>query len=332
MAQTARTMPMTVLLSMEAGDADTWNRLASAGRKFVAERFSPESLSAAIRNLAERTRQVAPKPRSFQNWFYREIEHAIPEVLQAPARHHSLLRTLGYWQLGRKALDSGNPKAALRQFRHVFTAVRGRLPVSAFHTALLDDMARAYRELGNDEMARLCEAEKHHCVWPWPARAPLKPSRPESSKDSGCVEISAALPTYNRSGILRVCLAALAFQSLAADRWEVVVVDDGSTDDTSSLLREIVLPYRLRYLRQENEGAGTARRNGVSAAHGEFLLFCNDDTIASPNLLVEHLAFHRRCPRESWDVTSPNSPPSSLPATAARPRLWSSSPLISSPA
>ncbi len=285
-----------------ASDADTWNRLALAGRGFVAARFSPEALSAAIRNLAARTRQISPKPAGALAWSYREIEEAIPDVLQAPARGRLLLRTLGYWQLGRKALDAGEPEAALRQFRHVFTAVRGRLPVSVLHTALLDDMARAYRDLGNPQMAGCCEAEKRLCVWSWPTKPPARPSRAKSGKDSGPVEISVVVPTYNRSHILRMCLAALAFQSLDADRWEIVIVDDGSTDDTPSMLREFLLPCRMRQVRQQNQGAGAARRSGVSAARGEFLLFCNDDTIASSNLLAEHLAFHRSRPGESWAV------------------------------
>jgi hypothetical protein len=55
-------------------------------------------------------------------------------------------------------------------------------------------------------------------------------------------------------------------------------------------------------LRQPNQGAGAARRAGVEAASGEFLLLCNDDTIAASNLLVEHLAFHRSRPKENWAV------------------------------
>ena len=283
-------------------DQDLWTRIAAQGRSFIRSQFSLENLRSQIRKIVRRSLTLRPRAAEpARRWSYRAVEDASPEVLtQHPPQYRPLLRTLAYWQLGRKSLDSGNPGEALEQFRHIFTFVRGRMPASVFHTALLNDMARAYRQLGNAEMARLCEKEKDHCIWSWPTKAP-RPS-PEKKKASGSVEISVVLPTYNRAEILRLCLAALAFQSLPANRWEAVIVDDGSTDATASLCRDILLPFSVRYSRQENGGTGSARRTGVAAAQGEFLLLCNDDTIASSNLLVEHLAYHRNHPRESYAV------------------------------
>jgi GT2 family glycosyltransferase len=134
------------------------------------------------------------------------------------------------------------------------------------------------------------------------------------------VDISIVLPTYNRSEILRVCLSALAFQTLPADRWEVVVVDDGGSDGAAQLCRESAFPFSLRYQKQENRGAGAARRAGVEAARGEYVLLINDDTIASSTLLAEHLKVHLGNPREKWAVLG-NFLPSELCAERAL-SLW----------
>src|SRR5262249_55252742 len=104
--------------------------------------------------------------------------------------------------------------------------------------------------------------------------------------------VSVVFPSFNRAGLLPTTLGAWAFQTLAEDRWELIVVDDGSTDETETLCRTAVLPYRLRYSRQEHLGAGAARRLGVELARGEILLLCNDDTIPDSSLLEEHLRLH----------------------------------------
>jgi len=80
------------------------------------------------------------------------------------------------------------------------------------------------------------------------------------------------------------------------------VVDDGSTDGTESFCLSLKLPYVLQFVRQANGGTGAARRAGVEAARGEFVLLCNDDTVASSTLLAEHLRVHLEHPREKWAV------------------------------
>ena len=66
--------------------------------------------------------------------------------------------------------------------------------------------------------------------------------------------ISVVIPTYNRARQLRSCLDALARQSAPADAFEVIIVDDGSTDDTGVLLDAYRAPFRLRVERHENRG------------------------------------------------------------------------------
>jgi GT2 family glycosyltransferase len=115
-------------------------------------------------------------------------------------------------------------------------------------------------------------------------------------------ELSVVIPTFNREEILRSCLTALAGQSISPERYEVIVVDDGSSDGTEDLCRSFPHPYRFEYVRQANAGAGAARKAGVEHSNAEYLVFLNDDTIASPSLLIEHLRAHRADPHEKWAV------------------------------
>ena len=117
------------------------------------------------------------------------------------------------------------------------------------------------------------------------------------------LSVSVIVPTFNRRQTLQVCLLSLAHQTLSDEEWEVIVVDDGSTDGTDSFLRDVEFPIRhLQYLRQENSGAGAARRRGVETAQGKLLVFLNDDTVACTRLLEEHLATHKKNPRSKVAV------------------------------
>jgi GT2 family glycosyltransferase/glycosyltransferase involved in cell wall biosynthesis/2-polyprenyl-3-methyl-5-hydroxy-6-metoxy-1,4-benzoquinol methylase len=282
-------------------EAALWEKIAAEGRKYIHEKFSLANLQAQIRKIVQRACAVRPrKPEAQETWSYRLVEAGSPWVLtQEPAHYRPMLRSLAYWQFGKQLLNAGDAKQAIEQFRHIFTTVRGPLPVSVFHTAVLDDLARAYSALGDREAAERCAKEHRKCVWMWKTKLVDDVSEPNKTngmtigQPTNTPEISVVLPTYNRSSVLRLSLAALAFASLPAKRWEVVVIDDGSTDDTEALCRNAAYPFKLTYLYQKNQGAGAARREGVEAATGEFLLLCNDDTIASSNLLVEHLQAHR---------------------------------------
>jgi len=115
-------------------------------------------------------------------------------------------------------------------------------------------------------------------------------------------EISVIIPTYNRRATLASCLAALDAQSLSKDLYEVIVIDDGSTDGTQELCQGLSLPFPFIYLRQNNAGAGAARRLGTEAAHGTYLLLFNDDTIAARGLLAEHRRAQHECAPEKCAV------------------------------
>ncbi len=106
-------------------------------------------------------------------------------------------------------------------------------------------------------------------------------------------EISVVTPTHNRSASLLRLLRALRGGSFPLDRFEVVVVADGCSDDTVAVARAEPLPFSVRVLEQTpGRGAATARNLGAAHAIGRLLVFLDDDIEPGPALLAEHYRAH----------------------------------------
>src|SRR3989442_890106 len=120
---------------------------------------------------------------------------------------------------------------------------------------------------------------------------------PADSRDSA-LRISVIIPTYAKGETLEKVLRRLEAQTLPRDDFEVVVVDDGSPDDTPERMARLAAasPLRLRHLRQENRGVSAARNRGAREATAPILVLIQDDILATPELLARHLAIHRRHP------------------------------------
>lgn len=116
-------------------------------------------------------------------------------------------------------------------------------------------------------------------------------------------EISVVIPVRNRCDVLVRCLTALAGQQgLGPDSMEVIVVDDGSDDSTGAIVETLAsrFPWSLACVRQPARGPAAARNRGLEAARGDLVLFINADTLATPGLVAEHLAFHHCEPEAGW--------------------------------
>jgi len=101
--------------------------------------------------------------------------------------------------------------------------------------------------------------------------------------------VSIIIPTYNRKELLGKAVISLLNQSYPKNSYEIIVVDDGSTDGTEELIRvlEKENPLSLKYIYQKNRGPAVARNLGIKSAHGEVVAFCDSDCVASNNWLEE---------------------------------------------
>jgi len=106
--------------------------------------------------------------------------------------------------------------------------------------------------------------------------------------------ISAVIPVYNEAGALAEHVGVLTpiLDRLAGDDWEIVLVDDGSTDGTGEAMARLTAEEpRIRGLSHDvNQGKGAAVRTGVLASKGDAVLFCDADMSTPPETLIPFMA------------------------------------------
>jgi GT2 family glycosyltransferase/serine acetyltransferase len=103
---------------------------------------------------------------------------------------------------------------------------------------------------------------------------------------------SVVIPTFNRLALLTRLLQQLGRQTVPADRFEVIVVDDGSLVKAKDSVPRLGLPPGVRFEEQLNQGAAAARHHGARLARGNVLIFIDDDMQVSPDFIAQHLACH----------------------------------------
>ena len=148
-------------------------------------------------------------------------------------------------------------------------------------------------------------------------------------------QISVVIPTYNHSGFILETLDSVFAQAFVS--MEVIVVDDGSPDDTHSVICPLIKTGKIRYIKQSNRGQAAARNTGVAAARGKYLALLDDDDIWPQDKLASQHKF-----MEAHDEVAMVAGNASVVDAELRPlrrtenegeitaeRLFASSPLIS---
>lgn len=101
---------------------------------------------------------------------------------------------------------------------------------------------------------------------------------------------SVVLPTYNRAHILKETISSVRNQLF--EDWELIIIDDGSTDDTKGLIHDIMsLDYRVKYYYQENSERSVARNNGILKSKGKYICFLDSDDQYKENHLQEFFKY-----------------------------------------
>ena len=108
--------------------------------------------------------------------------------------------------------------------------------------------------------------------------------------------VSVIVPTYNRRETIQAAIASVQRQTFTD--WELIVVDDGSTDDTAALIEGS--DPRLVLIRQKNQGVNAARNNGMLSARGQYIAFLDSDDEWLPHHLELSVAFFRAFPGEDF--------------------------------
>ena len=97
------------------------------------------------------------------------------------------------------------------------------------------------------------------------------------------MRFSVIVPVYNVEDYLEACIASVIAQS--CQDYELILVDDGSTDSSGNLCDRLAGQYHCRVIHQKNGGIGAARNTGIEAAQGDYLVFLDSDDSISPDTL-----------------------------------------------
>ena len=149
-------------------------------------------------------------------------------------------------------------------------------------------------------------------------------------------QVSVVIPAYNHRAYILDTLDSV-FRQTYQD-YEVIVVNDGSPDDTAEVLRPLAAAGRIRYYEQPNAGQATARNRGVELARGEYIAFLDDDDLLLPDKLEWQVACLDRYPLASavgggclHSVEAPEPPDPGYEYQITDPARFAAGPKFTSP-
>lgn len=182
-------------------------------------------------------------------------------------------------------------------------ALLGQRVVCAYAAEVpLEDRLRAVCE----ETLAGHQVPKRFARW---ADIPLGPGGKKSrqlARRRSSVDASVVIPVHGRVDVLRVVLGFFDHQDYPADRFEVIVVDDGSPERVDRAIDPSAYRFPLEVVTQPNRGRSAARNTGVRHARGELILFCDADRLPDPRWVSAHAELHARSARSAafgvpWD-------------------------------
>ncbi len=138
----------------------------------------------------------------------------------------------------------------------------------------------------------------------------------QQERPSALPFVSVVVPAYNSAAFLPRCLGSLFAQSYPMERYEIILVDDGSTDETGECARQLGERWAgaLRVISKANGGPASARNAGIRAATGDLVAFTDSDCIADPDWVERLVAALRDDPM--WRASAARS------ATCRRQAGW----------
>lgn len=117
-------------------------------------------------------------------------------------------------------------------------------------------------------------------------------------------DASVIIPTHNRGEILKECLERLINQDYPKKSFEIIVIDDGSKDNTKDIVEKIAgnTQVSVKYFFQKTQGQGIARNLGIRHAKGDIIIFIGDDIFVLSDFIKQHIRFHIKHPEGNTAV------------------------------
>ena len=119
-----------------------------------------------------------------------------------------------------------------------------------------------------------------------------------TKKHGGKMKISTIVPIYNSEKYLKKCIDSIINQSIGFENIQLILVDDGSTDRSKSIIDQYIKKYKnITYIYQKNSGQASARNKGLKVACGEFISFVDSDDYIEKNMYLElyDIAKQKKC-------------------------------------
>ena len=116
------------------------------------------------------------------------------------------------------------------------------------------------------------------------------------------VKISTIIPIYNTSQYLKKCIDSIVNQTIGFENIELILVDDGSTDDSEKIIKKYLKKYKnIKYIYQENMGQASARNKGLKISSGKYISFVDSDDYIELDMYEE---LYNICETKKIDIAT----------------------------